>query len=391
MEVVEVYDEDYDILSLHNMLLHFLSEQHNHKISELEDELKSIEIKFNDPSVILTMGQYKGMKKQIDDINQKLSESSRVELYLSEVSEIIEEYKKLGSIKKVIYFGSSHKSNNSRGNGDYRLMLISKYLRLAKRYCPGIHVTRETKPEYNCPNCNFELDILVNEGSRYCPECHFSQPVMLSNGLKNDIAIIREEPPQDRKNFLETIQYYQGIEIVTFPPGFHDKINECLKQHGKPTEEDVKSNLDDYPISQICPEIIGIRKGTSRNLMFSILQKCDYTKLYRHMNRICHDIWLWKLPVISHLEDRLMKDFDTSQPIYREIAGERSSSMNAQFRLYVQLFKLNIPVTEEYFKIPSTDIIETYNRDTWKQISSRLKWPSPFDSTGRTIRFGPKR
>jgi hypothetical protein len=118
----------------------------------------------------------------------------------------------------------------------------------------------------------------------------------------------------------------------------------------------------------------GEKPGTSRTLMFKALKDTGNSHYYDHINLILHEMWCWKLPDITHLEDQIMDDYDKSQRVYEALPKDRKSSLNSQFRLFKHLRRLGYPCKSRNFRIPTTHDILEFHENMWAKICEVLDW-----------------
>jgi hypothetical protein len=108
--------------------------------------------------------------------------------------------------------------------------------------------------------------------------------------------------------------------------------------------------------------------------MYKALKDTGNSDYYDHINIILNEMWGWVLPDVSHLEDKIMEDYDTSQRIYEVIPKDRKSSLNSQFRLFKHLRRLGYPCKSKDFRIPTTHDILEFHNSTWAKMCEILNW-----------------
>lgn len=82
---------------------------------------------------------------------------------------------------------------------------------------------------------------------------------------------------------------------------------------------------------------------------------------------------------ISHLEDKLLEDFDILSDLYHEIfknkpGFERKNFINTQYVLYQLLMKYRHPCKKEDFTILKTIDRKSFHDDITKSLFEQLEW-----------------
>jgi hypothetical protein len=326
------------------------------------------------------------IEKQIENI---LSEKE-YKTYLDKIKPLLDEYNVIGTLSRVVSFASKKDESDSdeevpedTDTQIKRHQLIYDFLEIARKYIE-IDLVREVK-EGNICSCGFRLDDIETDveenGLVTCPNCFTERiSVVRSRFYKDNMRTNNSgNNYQDRENFGKVLMRYQGKQPDK--PGRDLYI--CLEEYfvknelpkidihndGKPqyvTSDYIKNHM---PLNED-----GEKDGTSRPLMYKALKDTDNTNYYDHINIILHEVWGWKLDNISHLEDRIMDDYDISQRVYEILPKDRKSSLNSQFRLFKHLRRLGHPCKVKNFRIPTTHDILEFHRNMWDKICKILGW-----------------
>ena len=373
-QIEGTYEWDYNILDVHYLIVRrfqYHKEKNINKIQQLLDqELDKSKSRQNLIDRRRTQKRIREYQEELDNITS----DKDFKQYVARVKHLIEQYRKLGTINKVVTFGKPEEGNILEAPEDEitqftRHRIISKYLDIAKDYIQ-IDVVRQINVDNICLACKTPLtdNVTMDKyGIVTCNTCGLERlPITISPFCKNSTRInTTKNNYEDRDNFYKVLQRFQGKQINKPPPELYIQLDEYFEHLGFPNSEEVK----DLPIN-----FEGAKDNTSRQLMYEALRKTGNAGQYDHINLICHIYWGWELPDISALEDKIMKDYDLSQKIYDSLPKNRKSSLNSQFRLYKHLRRLGYPCKEADFKIPSTQDIREFHEITWAKICQIAGW-----------------
>lgn len=369
--IIGTYDHDYNILEIHNIIIrkfHYLKDQ---KIKRLKNKLQAEIDKVKRPQ---TMIQRRKSIKAINKINSKIKDiEAGTEFidYIKKVKPLVEEYREMGSLNRVINFGCNKPEIEEPVEEQYRRhCIISDYIDIASSHIQ-IDLLRQLKDGNICRGCEADLDVIPVEtdeqGIMICSECGFERmPISHSPFCKDTTRVnASRNNYEDRENFKKVILRYQGKQIHKPPAELYVSLDKFFMENNMPLSDDVKK-------LPMLPD--GTKRGTNRELMYEALKNTGNAKYYDHINLILNVHWGWKLDDVSHLEEDLMDDYDISQEIYNDIPKERKSSLNSQFRLYKLLRRRGHNCLEKNFKIPTTSDIREFHEMTWMTICKIAGW-----------------
>ena len=120
---------------------------------------------------------------------------------------------------------------------------------------------------------------------------------------------------KDRKNFIESLNKYQGKTRVILPDNFEKKISDWFKSNNLLICSQIRKlpyNIDNRTKGQY-----------NKSLMLEALKKCRFVDFYSNIDYICNKLWHWKLSDINHLTDNILKYYDESQKIFQKIKNDR--------------------------------------------------------------------
>ena len=350
------------------------------KFIKLNQLKKNKEIEENRIKQIMNMVDRKNSLKLIDKYKNEIENIEKNEYlnnYVNQVSELIDIYRNLGTISKVISFKTTKIDENKKNEiidekQEYRQRVISRYLDIARHYI-NLDIVRESDNNYKCLVCNlnFENTEIYDSNSYkfYCPNCNTEKQLISRSAYYKDstrISTSSKNNYEDRENFEKSLKRYQGKQPVKFNQSLFISLDNFFKSYdGKYISENVKKLPLDHR---------GRRLDTNKDLMYKALFDTGNAIHYEDINLICHLYWGWKLPDVSHLEDDIMNDYDLSQKVYESIKTDRKSCLNTQYRLFRHLRRRGHNCRADDFKIVKTRDILEYHENMWEQICNTLGW-----------------
>ena len=370
------YKHDLDILAIHEKVLRWFKwlktgyyQQLQTLLAEQESFLNQAQNVIQRKHTLYRIGRYKEEMLAIDN-DVKYHE------YMSKCKPYILGYRKLGTLTRTISFEDKISTDDEQliedtYKQDERHRLITGYLMIVRRYI-SIDIIHEMAVGKRCQACDFPMDDAIEDqyGNIVCTNCNNEEITIKKMQLSSDTNKISNSRNnyEDRENFKKAIRRFQGIQNNKPPESLYAKLDDYFKAKAFPAAAKIKARpLDEQ----------GRKKGTSRELMYKALHETKNSSFYEDINLILHQYWGWALPDISHLEERIMDDYDLTQSIYDEIPKTRKSCLNSQFRLLKHLLRykdqINYSIRIQDFKIPTTrDIIE-WHEETWDKICSLLQ------------------
>lgn len=390
-KVEGTYKYDFNILEIHTLILKKFRDEKEHKIKKLEKELKIEEIKINGRQNMVerknSIKVINGIKKKMEDITSDKSFNE----YIQKIKPLLDAYNLLGSLSKIVSFAKIKRSDDTvedeipeeNENQIKRHQLIMDFIEIARRYIQ-IDLVREINEGNNCPACGTKLDDTMSsmddDGISVCPDCGIERISVVKTRFYQDNARTNNSGNnyEDRANFRKVLMRYQGKQPDKPPLELYERLGEYFTETETPkidlNGDSIRKFLTPEQIRELPLNSDGEKTGTSRSLMYKALKDTNNTDYYDHINIILHEMWGWSLPDVSHLEDKIMDDYDTSQRVYEVIPKDRKSSLNSQFRLFKHLKRLGYDCKSKDFRIPTTyDILEFHNT-MWTKICEILNW-----------------
>lgn len=356
------YQDDYNILELHKNVLSYFKNQIN-SIPELEAQIKKQEEKYSQFKLVVDkkncQAEINRLKEEVESIKSK----TKYNAYMEQATLILKQYKVLKEqIGKKIYGEEQIISPEQRKK---REELVDSYMSIVEDYIPIEICHTPIHMPVVCHDCGSD-NLEIGDGVRICNSCNSIRDVYTKDSFYNSgkkVNMVTKGNYEDRDNFNKAILRFQGKQPNKLPDDLFQKLDIYFSNYGLPKCNQVK----DLPLAE--------RKGgrLTKETMHSALSRIGYSGFYEDINLICHLAWGWELPDISHLEEKLMEDYDISQKVYNEIK-EGHSSPNVQYRLYRHLQHLGYPCRVSDFKMIQTEEILSEYEERWKEICRRLNW-----------------
>lgn len=301
------------------------------------------------------------LEKKVDEIISK----EKLYFYIAETSDLIQKYKKIlqTPIKKT-FMGGRHKNNKEKDK------VIRDYLKIAQNYITlnvDLHMKSKKVECNNCPN-NKQFDI-IDDSIYICLTCGSQQEILLHTSSYKDVDRINisAKYTYDRKvHFRDCINQYQGKQNSTINPEVFVKLEDQFYRHhlllgNKDTQKEIR-------FSKIEKEHIHL-----------FLKELDYTKHYENVNLIHYHMTGKKPDDISHLEDKLLDDFDALTELYdkkfkNKPGFSRKNFINTQYVLYQFLLRYKHPCKKDNFTILKTVDRKSFHDDIAKKCFEELGW-----------------
>lgn len=367
--IIGNYTTDYDILYVDSIIRRKLNTEKS-GLEVLQYKLEREEYKIrgeqNKLERLTSKKEIENLKKQI----KALTSNSEYEEYYNKVKDLLEEYRSLGPYveRKVFDQGtsSSPKADKEDIKINKRLDIIKQYLTIAKKY-HTIDITRETKINNNCSYCDYPLqDVYINDtGMQTCPRCkgeHFVYTFQLlaDRSGQNDGFAVSKADYDSSENFLKVIRRYQGKQPNKLPAALFTDLDQYFTTN--------HTGLTRDKATKVTPNAKGRKDGTDLKTMSRALVDLKYSALYEDIYLICQQYWGWKLPDISHLEEKILGHYIRTEQVYNQLEKSRTSSLGTQYRLFKHLQLVGHDCSIEDFKISNMIDSRELHDDLWKRM-----------------------
>jgi hypothetical protein len=365
-------NETVDIINLDNFIRSKFADEEK-KIEEYTlrlENLKKLQAdQFGLPS--------EKIQREIDILLKKIKDAcggyGSKNFYIFETSELIDEYKKL--LEKPIKINFIGKREDS---GKEKKEIVKKFLSIASKYADtkdflkNVAKSPAPKVRVSCGNCgekrNYEI---VDNRTFICYECGFQQEHITNTSSFKDVSrvnISSKYTYERRIHFRDCINQYQGKQNSTVSEKVYKDLLEQIRIHDLTDGEE--NSPKDKKFARVTKDHI---------LLF--LKITGHTKHYEDANLIFHNITCKKLDDISHLEPKLMDDFDKLSTLYdkkykqdKDKKISRKSFINTQYVLYQLLRRHKHPCKKEEFNILKTLDRKSWHDDVCKELFEELGW-----------------
>ena len=306
------------------------------------------------------------LEKSIRELEEKINSiENRTEenFYVIETTPCIEEYKQiLFTPLEVNFMGRVIKSNPKKQE------VINRYIIIVQKYHKIDLERKDKKGKMFCDGCqnkkNFDI---LDETVYVCRDCGIEQQVLPQTVSYTDIdrVNISTKYSYDRKvHFRDCMNQYQGKQNCTIDPKVYDALENQFQCHHLLVGD--KNTPRDVRFSKITKDHIAM-----------FLKELGMSKHYENINLIYYNLTGIKPDDISHLEDKLMADFDVLAAAYDKLFKhkiDRTSFINTQYVLYQLLQRHKHPCKKEDFVMLKTVDRQTFHDTITTELFSHLGW-----------------
>jgi len=353
--------DQLDILVIDNKIRNnFITQLENiniyqERLLDIEETLKNSELSSKKVSNLnLT---HSSLVKYIDDIKNEIEYN----FYIIKTIDFIEEYKKiLNQPIKISFLGKPCKINKEKEK------IIESYMNIAHKYIK-LETEKDPKNIIICKNCPNKKDFDILDSNIYiCNNCYAQQIILKHNSSYNDIDRINisSKYMYDRKvHFRDCIKQYQGKQNSTIPNKIYRDLTTELNNHHL-----LLGNEGDDKLLRF--------KNVTKNHILLFLKDLGYSSHYENVHLIHHNLTGIKANDISHLEDKLLDDFDILTDLYDKKFKDinRKNFINTQYVLYQLLCRHKYPCKKEEFIVLKTIDRKFFHDEICKTLFEFLGW-----------------
>jgi|TARA_B110000261_G_scaffold105730_1_gene118615 hypothetical protein len=333
------------------------------KLKKYEDKLSELDYiiensYFNEHTKKKIISSRNDLHSNIEDI--KIQKSYN--FYLTEVLLFIEEYKTI--LKTPVKLNFMGKSS---GNSKQKKELIKKFIEVAIKYVDIELQQHDHNPNIVCSNCGNKKEFDIIDNVLYiCCRCYARQPVLKHNSSYNDIdrVNISSKYMYDPKiHFRDCIKQYQGKQNCSISEDVYIKLEEQFKLHYLLEGDEKTPRKERF-------------KNITKNQIIIFLKELDNPKHYENVHLIHYNLTSIKPNDISHLEEKLLDDFDRLIELYhRKFKNiKRKNFINTQYVLYQLLQHHKHPCEKEDFIILKTVDRKFFHDEVTRELFTSLGW-----------------
>ena len=362
------YHNDLNLIELNSCILTILDNTRKESLESLQRIKIEEEFKVKQPQFKIDR---ENSLKIIRDATEKISiytDNRFKKKYIDETTPILDQYSKIGSIKKYVTFGKNIDYNDIDESIDkklHRLGLIEDFLNIARKYLT-ISIYKKIIVK-GCQVCGYDISKIPTSSDDelvVCPSCNveITQLTKYKNSNESSFGKKLGGIYEGRVNFQKELSRYQGkLKNSKIPSNFNELLDTYFKQRGYPIGSEIKQNS----------ELMNI---TNKDLMYKALKMVGLSSLYKDINLVCHLYWGWELVNLELLESKIMEKYDQINTVFESLKDNRSSAMNTQYELWWILSMIEYPCKPNEFKIPKTPEIFEYHEKKRAEICKILDW-----------------
>lgn len=343
---------------------------------ELSETLKNISKKKNAPIIAKNNLEtnISFYKNRIEQIEKK----EELNFYISETNTLIQKYKEILSTPIRVSFTGKVINDNSAVEKE---KIVSEYLKIAKKYYNmDAFLPKQAKKKTPqkpkspvCSQCKNDSEFENVENEYICVYCGITIEGIFNatSSSYRDIDRINLSTryTYDRKtHFRDCINQYQGKQNCTIEKKVYVDLEEQFKQHHLLVGNEKTDRKERFSKIQ-------------KSHIMTFLKELDYAKHYENINLIHYNLTGIKPDDISHLEEKLLIDFDILLDIYDTKFRhkiDRTNFINTQYVLFQLLQRHKHPCKKEDFIMIKTSDRKTFHDDICKEIFMELGWNFTF-------------
>lgn len=342
-----------------------------------QDDIKDIESQINDLNIIiendekaLSIHVQRDIKEKINELRNlknKIEEDiQNIHFYTIDFSEMIEMNKSL-TPQKISFMGKSKPGNSSN---------ISKFfLDILKKYnieCKELEdlVTKEKKKEKkvcSCGNQNFISHF--DQNIEICENCGKQEEKSYKSISYKDISRINMSNKytyERRIHFKDCMNQYQGKQNSLIDDIVYKNLEQEFDRHGLLLGDNTTPKKERF-------------QNITKDHILLFLKETGYSKHYEDVVLIYHNMTGKTVDDISHLENKLMEDFDKISNLYDKrykFTGkiDRKSFINTQYILFQLLRRHKYPCKKEDFNMLKTLDRKSFHDEIVKDLFETLNF-----------------
>jgi hypothetical protein len=315
----------------------------------------------------LSTSAVKALTRCVTDLTKKIKDletKSSYYFYLSDTSALVGEYRAILRVPVTTTFMGAKRVKKNHKKDD----VVDRYLEVAKSYT-DITVTTPVKKKIACTLCNSTDFDVIDDSIYICLDCGGQLHVKPHTSSFKDIDRINisSRYSYDRKiHFRDCIKQYQGKQNSSVDSNVYSDLEEQFYLHHL---------LDGTSTSR---KSIRFRRITKEHVHI-FLKDLRYTKHYENINMIFSFMTGKKSDDISHLEDRLLEDFDILTSHYdkhfkNDPEFDRKNFINTQYVLYQFLMRYRHKCNRSDFTLLKTMDRCSFHDEVCSACFSALGW-----------------
>lgn len=356
-----------NILSIHEIIL--------------KDNIKKKEVKKSakDNSLLMEICSNENVSYEIKtDIIDSMSneedvQNNNINFYITRVIPILEKYSECKDKLNKVNFIKKNKDDTNRKN---LLQIIKTYIDIVDEYFPQKYNflwniendSKKTKGIPICDNCKKEQkNLILSDNYFICNNCGNLISIANNNMISfNDIERINigSKYSYDRRtHFRDCIKRFQGKQNVNVPSEVFERL----------VEQFLKFQLIPENFKSL-PKEVSFEKVTREHVQL-FLKELGYNKYYDDIVFIYHKLTGHIIPDITHLENKLILDFDILLDEYdKTFKNDRKNFIHNHYVLFQLLRKHNYKCQKSDFNFLKTNDRKFYHDNICQKLFQNLGW-----------------
>lgn len=366
-----IYQNDYNILTAHEIILQKLENEKIVLVSTLQATLNMERDKASRPQTVIERRGTLAKIEKIEHEIKEISSNTRINKYKNEIADIINKYTAIGQLNIKVTFGQEDLTKHTETAQSaekmmYRHELIASFAFIAAKYY-DIKIVRDIKQQdlFKC-QCGDSITITVVDetGSYTCDKCNCQTflPCYVTNVDALNSSSVKNCDYDNWENLHKELLRIQGRQHDKIPEVLLSKLDKYFDSKDIPS----RNTSSGYPIEN--KSWYQGRKGTDVELMVKALQDIKEPDYYEDVHLLATKIWGWILPDLSGYESRIHEDYKATQKVYIAMNKERKSSLGTRYRLFKHLQLVGIDCNIKDFKASIMGDVIREHDDIWEKM-----------------------
>lgn len=332
-------------------------DKYNKKIEDLKDISK------DSPRLkALVANDIEKLTLEMNDIQNDLS----LELYVSDSTPVIEEYKK--RLNEPIKIDFMNNTVDERDNSD----VINKFMKVANKYRKDKKENVRSKSrslssasiDEKCSSCGSTNFDIIDDNIYTCIKCGSCKEFAIQTNITERVNVSLKYTYERLSHFINCANRYQAKQNTYIKPEIYEALEKYFEMNGLLIGD------------KNTPKEERFKRITKKDIYIG-LKENGYNKHYEDLFLIHHILTGTPNNDISQIEPLLYRDFETLSNLYDEKYKnelDRTSFLNSKYILYHLLRKYKYKCDDLLFLMLKTYERRTFYDDVCKNLFTQLGW-----------------